>query len=134
MSCLQPKKGDLHFILSDNSNNDFDIMVECCGFEGFINNVIDCGCLECVFYFRIKEKEKVIFYINFYSIIFLQMIFFHYFNSIIIMDIYVQFIIVVFMMNLLPIKFYNNYAIIHVQYSSKPSYIKHYHIICASHG
>ena len=92
MSCLQPKNGDLHFILSDNSNDDFDIKVERCGFEGFINNVIDCGCLECVFYFRIKEKEKVIFYINFYSIIFLKSFLFlfffisYYFNWIIIMD------------------------------------------------
>ena len=44
---------------------------------------------------------------------------------------YVQFIIVVFMMNSLLIKFYKNYAIIHIRYSSKPSYIKHYNIIRA---
>ena len=37
------------------------------------------------------------------------------------------------MMNSLQIKFYNNYAIILIQYSSKPSYIKHYNIIRASH-
>ena len=37
------------------------------------------------------------------------------------------------MMNLLLIKFYNNYAIIHIQHSSKQSYIKHYNIIRASH-
>ena len=60
MSCLQPKNGDLRFILSDNSNDDFDIKVERCGFEGFINNVIDRECLECVFCFRVKEKEKII--------------------------------------------------------------------------
>ena len=60
MSCLQPKNGDLRFILSDNSNDDFDIKVERCGFEGFINNVIDHECLECVFCFRVKEKEKII--------------------------------------------------------------------------
>ena len=60
MSCLQPKNGDLRFILSDNSNDDFDIKVERCGFEGFINNVFDRECLECVFCFRVKEKEKII--------------------------------------------------------------------------
>ena len=138
MSCLQPKNGDLRFILSDNSNDNFDIKVERCGFEGFINNVIDRECLECVFCFGVKKKEKIIFYVNFYSIIFLQSFFFfffsHYFNSIIIMHMYVQFIIVVFMMNSLLIKFYKNYAIIHIQYSSKPSCIKHYYIICSSHG
>ena len=37
------------------------------------------------------------------------------------------------MMDPLLIKFYNNYAIIHIQHSPKPSYIKHYHIIHASH-
>ena len=31
---------------------------------GFVNDVIECGCLGCVFYFRIKEKEKDTFYIN----------------------------------------------------------------------
>ena len=78
MSCLQPKNGDLHFILSDNSNDDFDIKVERCGFEGFINNVIDHECLECIFCFRVKEKEKIIFYVNFYSITFLQSCFFFF--------------------------------------------------------
>ena len=38
------------------------------------------------------------------------------------------------MINSLLTKFYNNFAIIYVQYSSKSSYIKHYNIICASHG
>ena len=33
------------------------------------------------------------------------------------------------MMNSLQIKFYNYYAIILIQYSSKPSYIKHYNTI-----
>ena len=37
------------------------------------------------------------------------------------------------MMNSLLTKFYNNYAIIYVQHSPKPSYIKHYNIICVSH-
>ena len=31
---------------------------------GFVNDVIECGCLGCVFYFRIKEKKKDTFYIN----------------------------------------------------------------------
>ena len=37
------------------------------------------------------------------------------------------------MMNSLLIKFYNNYTIIHIQHFPKPSYIKHYNIIRASH-
>ena len=34
------------------------INVKCCRFVGFVKDVIDCGCLRCVFYFKIKEKEK----------------------------------------------------------------------------
>jgi len=41
MSWLQPRKEDLHFILSDNGNYDFDVKIGHCGFEGFINDVID---------------------------------------------------------------------------------------------
>ena len=51
MSWLQPRKGGLHFILSDNGNYDFDIKVRRCEFVGFINDLIDCRCLECVFFF-----------------------------------------------------------------------------------
>ena len=58
MSWLQPKKEGLHFILSDNNNYDFDVKVRYCGFVGFINDMVDCGCLKHVFCFRIKEKEK----------------------------------------------------------------------------
>ena len=50
------------------------------------------------------------------------------------MDICVQFRIVAFMMNSLLIKFYNKYAIIHIQHSPKPNYIKYYNIIRVSHG
>ena len=71
MSWLQLRIEGMHFILSDNNNYDFDVKVGHCGFVGFVNDVIDCECLRCVFYFRIKKKEKYIFYINFYSIIFL---------------------------------------------------------------
>ena len=76
MSWLQPRKGGggggLHFILSDNRGNyDFDVQVKCCRFVGFIKDVIDFGFWKCVFYFRIKEKEKDTFYINFYFTIFL---------------------------------------------------------------
>ena len=60
----------MHFILSDGGNNDFDVKDECCELVGFIKDVIDYVCLTCVFYFRIKEKKKDIFYINFYSTIF----------------------------------------------------------------
>ena len=50
--------GCLHFILSDNDNYYFDFKVGRCGFMSFVNDVIDCGCLGCVFCFKIKEKEK----------------------------------------------------------------------------
>ena len=81
MSWLQPRKGGLHFILSDNDSYDFDIKIGRCGFVGFVNDVINCECLGCVFCFKIKEKEKEIFYINFYYVIFLQKkISSHYFN------------------------------------------------------
>ena len=70
MSWLQPRKKRL-FILSDNGNYDFDVKFEYCEFMGFVNDVIDFECLGCVFCFRIKVKEKDIFYINFYYIIFL---------------------------------------------------------------
>ena len=58
MSWPQPKKGGLHFILNDNENYYFDAKVGCCEFIGFINDVINYGCLECVFCSRIKEKDK----------------------------------------------------------------------------
>ena len=63
------KEANLHFILSDNDNYNFDVKDKCCGFVDFVNDVIDCGCLGCIFCFRIKVKEKDTFYINFYSII-----------------------------------------------------------------
>ena len=47
----------MHFILSDNGNYDFDVKVKRCGFVGFMN-VIDGEYLGCVFFFRVKEKEK----------------------------------------------------------------------------
>ena len=51
MSWLQSRKGGLHFILSDNGNYDFNIKVKHYEFMGFTNDVIDFGCLECVFCF-----------------------------------------------------------------------------------
>ena len=105
LSWLQLRKEGfhfLHFILSDNGDYDFDVKVGCCEFVGFIYDVINHGCLRCVFCFRIKDKEKDTFYINFYSIIFLQsccfcfVFFFHYFNWIIIIDMCMQFIIFAF--------------------------------------
>ena len=62
----------MHFILSDNGNYNFDVKVKRYGFVGFINDVIDSEYLGCIFCFRVKEKEKDTFYINFYSIIYLQ--------------------------------------------------------------
>ena len=44
MSWLQSRKGSLNFILSDNGNYDFDVKVGHCGFVGFVNDVIECGC------------------------------------------------------------------------------------------
>ena len=76
LSWLQPRNEDLHFILSDNGDYDFDVKVGHCQFVGFVDDVIHRGCLGYVFCFRIKEKEKDTFYINFYSIIFLQRFFF----------------------------------------------------------
>ena len=75
MSWLQPKKGGLHFVLSDNRNYDLDVKVGRCEFVGFVNDVINCGCLGYVFCSKIKEKGKDTFYIPFNSIIFLQMFF-----------------------------------------------------------
>ena len=45
------KKGDLHFILSGNNNYDFYVNAGRCGFVDFVNDVIDCRCLGCVFLF-----------------------------------------------------------------------------------
>ena len=70
MSWLQPKKGGL--ALSENDNYYFNVKVGRSRFVDFVNDVIDYGCLGCVFCFRIKEKEKNTLYLNFYSIIFLQ--------------------------------------------------------------
>ena len=97
---LATTKGGLSFILSDNNNYNLDVKVEYCRFVGFVNEMIDYECLEYVFCFKIEEKEKDTFYINFYFIIFLQSFLFffisHSFNGIIIMDMFVHFIIVVF--------------------------------------
>ena len=56
LSWLQPRKEGLNFILSDNSDYNFDVNVGCCGFVGFVNDVINRDYLGCVFYFRTKEK------------------------------------------------------------------------------
>ena len=55
----------MHFILSDSGNYDFDIKVKRCKFVGFVNDVINCGCLGCIFCFKIKDKEKDTFYTTF---------------------------------------------------------------------
>ena len=70
------KEGCLHFILSDSGNYNFDVKVNRCELVSFVKDVVDCRCLKCVFCFRIKEKEKDIFYINFYFTIFMQSFFF----------------------------------------------------------
>ena len=70
----------MNFILSDNGNYDFNVKVGCCEFVGFVNDVIVCVCLGCVFCLKIKKKEKDTFDINFYYIIFLQGFFFYFLN------------------------------------------------------
>ena len=82
LSWLQPRNEGLHFILSDNNDYDFDVKVKRCGFVSFVNDMINCGCLGCVFCFRIKKKEKNTFYINFYSIIYVKSFFFFFIASI----------------------------------------------------
>ena len=81
MSWLQPRKRGLHFILSDNGDYDFDVKVKHYGFVSFVNDMINRGCLGCVFCFRIKKKEKDTFYINFYSTKFLQSFFYFFYFS-----------------------------------------------------
>ena len=71
MSWLQLRKGGLYFIFSDNNKYDFDVKVRRCEFVSFVNDVIDYGCLGCVFCFTTTEKEKDTLYIKFYFIIFL---------------------------------------------------------------
>ena len=56
MNWLQSTMGGLPFILSDNDNYDFDVKFVSYKFVSFVNDIIDCGCLGCVFCFRIKEK------------------------------------------------------------------------------
>ena len=56
ISWLQSRKGRLHFVLNKNDNYNFDIKVIRCGFMGFVNDVIDYGCLGYVFYFK-KSRE-----------------------------------------------------------------------------
>ena len=58
MSWLQPRKGGLHFILNDNVNHDFDVKIEHCKFVGFVNDVIDCGCLDMYFVLELRKKRK----------------------------------------------------------------------------
>ena len=67
---------------------------------GFVNDIIDCGCLEYVFFFffLITEKERDIFYINFYSTIFLQSFFIFYF------------LLYIFNFSLLQLNNYNGYV------------------------
>ena len=45
LSWLQLRKEGLHLLLSNNGDYDFDIKVGRCEFMGFVNDVIDCGCL-----------------------------------------------------------------------------------------
>ena len=54
--------GGMHFIFSEYRN--FDFKIKRYKFVGFVKDVTHCRCLGCIFCFRIKDKEKDIFYIN----------------------------------------------------------------------
>ena len=58
MNWLQPRKGGLHFILNDNINHNFDVKIGHCKFVGFVNDVIDCGCLDMYFVLELRKKRK----------------------------------------------------------------------------
>ena len=58
MSWLQPRKQALHFIMGDNDNYDFDVKVGCCGFVGFVNDVIDYGVWDVYFVLELRRKRK----------------------------------------------------------------------------
>jgi len=60
MIWLQLRKEGLNDNENDNDNYYFDVKVERCGFMGFVIDVIDCGCLGCVFCSRIKRKTNFI--------------------------------------------------------------------------
>ena len=45
------KEERLAFYIKWQQHYNFDVKVECCGFVDFVNDVIDCGCLGCVFCF-----------------------------------------------------------------------------------
>ena len=73
------KEGDLYFILSDNGNHNIYVKVRHCRFVDFVNDVIDCGCLRCIFCFRIKERERYILYqLLFYNIHRFYFLFFYF--------------------------------------------------------
>ena len=52
------RKGGLHFLLSVNSNYYFDVKIKRGGFVGFVNDLINSGCLECVFFFIIELRKS----------------------------------------------------------------------------
>ena len=66
-SWLQPRRGVciLYWVTTTAITILMLINVKCCRFVGFVKDVIDFGFLRCVFYFRIKEKEKTHFILNF---------------------------------------------------------------------
>ena len=43
------REGGLRFILSDDSNYDFNVEVGRCGLVGFVKAVSHCGCLGCCY-------------------------------------------------------------------------------------
>ena len=137
MSRLQPREGDciLYWVTMA-----IMILMLKSNVVGFVKAVIDYECLGCVFRFIIKEKDKDKFFIKIYSTIFLQICLFvcFFFNFLLLkLNNYKWYVcnlqLLLLMMNLLLTKFYNNYAIIYVQYSLKLFYIKYYTIIRASH-
>ena len=43
--------------MSDNDNYDFDVKVGCCGFVGFVNDVIDYGVWDVYFVLELRRKR-----------------------------------------------------------------------------
>ena len=58
MSWLQPRNGSLYLRVSDNGKYDFDVKIGRCEFVDFVNDMIDCGCLVCVFCFKITKIKR----------------------------------------------------------------------------
>ena len=63
------KEKNLHFILTDSDNYDFEIKIYCCGLVSFVKAVIDCGVWNVYFVLELRRKNGHIQYqLLFYNI------------------------------------------------------------------